>query len=326
MTIASSHITFIVAEPGTGKTFTGDYLEKYHGFTHVDGDTPIRNLHIQRNRDMQVGWEEYKMKKKMGTSSGQDKLWQPYMQEIVDLTLEAAKTSNKVVVAKNVQYQNQRDFVLAKLKEGSGATDNNVTLLFLTMDEDVKLEGLYYRTKHQVEGNGMTLEDAMKASGVWDGEGEFSIEKFKDAVKSGLFPALSPDIDGPPSYATVLDVTVRDVTSVDAIDKALGLQRDPNVSYDEIVAALLAIDVKRDNETPYDFEVFGEISKEVKMKTEEERKLINKRRTSLMKVERKLGLTRLSVSSSSSSSSPDENGDEKLKARRNSLILTGKIE
>jgi len=42
-----------------------------------------------------------------------------------------------------------------------------------------------------------------------------------------------------------------------------------------------------------------------------------------MKVERKLGLTRLSVTSGSSSSS---SGDEKLKARRQSIILTGKIE
>jgi len=320
MTIASCHIFFINAEPGTGKTFTGDYLEKYHGFTHVDGDTPIRNLHIAKNREMQAGWEEYKMKKKIGTSSGQDKLWQPYMQELVDMTLDAAKTSDKVVLTKNVQYQNQRDFVITKLKEG-GAADNNITLVFLTMDEDVKLEGLYHRTKQQVEANGMTMEDAMKAYGVWDGEGVFSVDKFKAGTS-----ALCPDIDGPPSYAKVLDVTVRDETSLESVDKVFGLDRDWNVSYDEIVKELTAVDVKRDNDTPYDLKEMGKIDKEVKMKSKEEQELIQKRRSSLLKVERKLGLTRLSVSSTGSSSSTDENNNEKLKGRRHSLIMTGKID
>lgn len=47
-----TEIEFVViaAPSGVGKTTTGDYLEKYQGFTHVDGDFAGLNMHIPECR------------------------------------------------------------------------------------------------------------------------------------------------------------------------------------------------------------------------------------------------------------------------------------
>merc|ERR1712238_185185 len=116
------------------------------------------------------------------------------------------------------------------------------------------------------------------------------------------------------------------VTALDATDQGLGLtKRNPEVySYETIVTTLLERDQKRDAETPYDQEEWAAIDKELlQEKTETEREQIQQRRSSLRSVERQFGLTRLSASSSTSNTS---NGDGTLKTRRQSLILTGKIE
>jgi len=311
MTIASSDIFFVVAGSGTGKTFTGDYLEHVHNFAHVDGDMQLRNMHIPKYRENCQGLIEASKNK----DDPDGVLWQPYFQELVDQTLKAAITFDKVVLTFACSEQKHRDFVMTKLKEGGA---DNPTMVFLTINEDVKLEGLYHRSKRQVEAAGMTLSGWMKSKG-WEGEGEPSIEDFKLCYKQLTEESEKGDgikFDDPPSYATVVDVTSRDITSMDATEKVFGVTRNPDLSYESIVNEVLEMDRKRDEETPYDMEEWEEIEKELKEKTEAEREQIKKRRSSLMSVERKLGLTRLSASS----------GDGKLKARRQSLIMTGKIE
>jgi hypothetical protein len=110
---------------------------------------------------------------------------------------------------------------------------------------------------------------------------------------------------------------------LDRVDEARGLQqRDSNLLYEAVVEKVLVIDHKRDEETPYDADWYTELSKEIENKTEEERQLIQKRRSSLTTLARTLGSARLSDTNSSSSSSV---GVEKFKARRQSLIMTGNI-
>jgi hypothetical protein len=55
-------------------------------------------------------------------------------------------------------------------------------------DQDDKLEGLYYRTKHQAEAGGVKLEDTMICIFGWKGEGEITIGEFKQFMStSGQF-------------------------------------------------------------------------------------------------------------------------------------------
>ena len=275
----------------------------------------VRNIHIPQYRENFKGFLEARKNK-----HGNDEVWQPFFQELVDQTLEAATTSNKVVLTFATPQQKHRDFVMTKLAEGGA---ENTRMVVLTINEDVKLEGLYHRSKRQFKAADIDFGDGLRSMG-WEGEDEPSIEDFKLFYKQFREKDDSSKFDGPPSYATIVDVTSRDVAALDATDQGLGLTRNPDLSYEAIVKKLLEMDRKRDEETPYDMEEWGVIDKELlKEKTEAEREQIKKRRSSLMSVERKFGLTRLSASSSSNNS---ENGDGKLKSRRQSLILTGKIE
>mmetsp|Transcript_40811 Transcript_40811/g.47056 ORF Transcript_40811/g.47056 Transcript_40811/m.47056 type:complete len:139 (+) Transcript_40811:234-650(+) len=132
--------------------------------------------------------------------------------------------------------------------------------------------------------------------------------------------------EDPPPHAKVVDVTSRGVAHIDGVDAALGLCRSGEESYDKIVKKVVAMDHKRDEENPYSTILVPEIEKEIKealanAKTDEEKKQIKRRASSLIKMELMTG--RLSITSNSSDSDAD-----KLKnmRRRSSLIITGKIE
>ena len=86
-------------------------------------------------------------------------MWKPFYEEIAMLTLDAAKHSDHVVLTHASYRQVYRKCVVEKLIEGGGAKRENITILQLTIDMDVKLKGLYYRTKEQCESGGITLGD-----------------------------------------------------------------------------------------------------------------------------------------------------------------------
>lgn len=321
MTNDAKTIVFCVANSGTGKTFTGDYIDVVHGYTHIDGDLPLRSGHIPKYKVL--GEKMIECFTKYVNEVGPDELWQPYMKEIAQMTLDAAKNSDRVVLTFACLKQEWRDVIMNILKNGVAEGDN-VSMLYLTIDEDVKLEGLYYRTKRQVEAVGITLEDYMKSSG-WEGEGDISLEEFKKFSKNTPGQMGYFICDDPPLYTKVVDVGGRDVTALDGVDKALGLERDPNLSYEDIVENVIALDLKRDeaNAENYDEEAvkeWMESQKEAgkgKPEMEDELEQIKKRRSSLMKVDeinRKFSDTRISDASNVS-----------VNSRRQSLIMTGNI-
>jgi len=331
MTIASSHFVYCVAMPGTGKTFTGDYLDLIHGFHHVDGDLAFRSQYTPEMREaftkMVEGIHRHPILKDfMKDVKSSDDLaeleeyWGPLFQVRVDSALEAAKTNDKVVITFADGFQVQRDFVFKKLKEGGA---KNITLLCLSMDQDKKLESLYHRTVRQAEAMGITVGDVMRLCG-WEGKGEPTMEVSKSFMSQpgAMGNCVFEDL---PSHAKIVDVTNRDVTNIDGIDAALGLFRSGEESYDEIVKQVVAMDHKRDEENPYSATLFPEIEKEVKealanANTDKERKQIKRRASSLIKLELMTG--RLSITSTSS----DSNANESENMRRSSLISTGKIE
>mmetsp|Transcript_53459 Transcript_53459/g.59704 ORF Transcript_53459/g.59704 Transcript_53459/m.59704 type:complete len:283 (+) Transcript_53459:337-1185(+) len=273
----------------------------------IEGQERHPNLKEPKSSDDLKGFEEY---------------WTPLFQVMVDSALEAAKTNDKVVITFASAFKIQRDFVMNKLKEGGA---KHVTLLYLDMNEDKKIEGLYHRSVIQARAAGVSLVDWVRVLG-YDGDGDdLSMDEFKSFMYNGGKLNMTL-FDSPPSYAAVVDVTGRDVTAIDGVDAVLGLQRSGEESYDEIVKKVVARDHKRDAETPYSIELFPEINAEVaealaNAKSEEEKKQIKRRASSLIGME--LMMNRLSITSTSSGTS---NMSDKVRGmRRSSLIKTGKI-
>ena len=279
-----------------------------------------------------------------------EQYWQPFNQVQVDSALRAAKTHEKVVITFAQSNQIIRDYVMSKLKEGAAA---KVTMLYLTIDQDTKLEGLYYRSVQQAKSVGVSLSDYCKGFGLdWTEDRDPTLDEFKPLMgakgKTGNI-----HFDPPPSYAKVVDVSSRDETSMDVIDAALGLHRASvcTESYDTIVTKVRAIDTHRDEDTPYCWAIFPELEKEItealaSAKTEEEKVQIKRRASSIVQFE-KHNIGRLSIASALSDMvlGEDEAGDgdgdygddsknkttadaamQLRKNRRVSFIQTGKVE
>jgi len=169
--------------------------------------------------------------------------WSPYFEEIANQTLKAAKTCDNIVITHATLRTTWRDFFMQKLEEG-GILKENISMLYLTIEEDVKLEGLYYRTKRGAEATGKTLEEHLRLYHGWKGEGIISFTEYKLFCKThGQFGSYV--CQDPPPYAKVVDVTSRDEAATDAIEQALGLRKQTTDSYKCIVAKIAAIDNKR---------------------------------------------------------------------------------
>jgi hypothetical protein len=287
----------------------------------------MRCIHIPKNKKLFSGFMEVGIKYRTNPQDAPVVLWQPYFQDLVDNTLDAAKTSDNVVVTFAANQQVYVDFVMKKLKEG-GADANNTKLMFLTMNEDVKLKGLYSRFSRQAEAGGITKEDLFRTIG-WEGVAgsECTLDIFMKWRKDKKSNDDKAPFDPPPSYAIIVDVSTRDVLHLDNVDNALGLQRNTNLLYEDIVMDVLAIDHKRDEDNPYDMIGWKELSNEIKNRSDEERQQIKKRHSSLIELERALGETRISISDDDAGSvGSSSDSDSNARRRRQSLIMTGKIE
>ena len=253
--IANAEIVYVVAPSGCGKSFTGDALAYLHGYEHVDGDYPLKHAAISaRNKELGYGFLK-SFQTCLGNEEESDDVWTPFYEEIATLTLQAAKTSSKVVLSHASYRQAYRECVVNKLIEG-GAKRENIKVLELRIDPDVKLTGLYYRTKDEVENAGMTMADTFKRKG-WDGNGPFTVDEYKIFIKKKYPKNAGNDNmeEMPDGYGTIIDVSSRDMTCIDRVEKVLGLDaKDRNVeyqkfaSYDEFRNKIQEFDQARDRE------------------------------------------------------------------------------
>jgi len=315
MTIESAQIVYVVAPSGAGKSFTGDYLDVVHGFEHVDGDGPAKSCALPKYREMTKGF--------LASSRGSvpREMWSPYFEEIAKQAVEAAKDHDKVVLTHATSKEPHRELVISKIVEG-GVSLDQITIVELTIDPVVKARGFYYRTKRQAEQNGMSVSE------VCDFEGELTVEIFIELclkMEEGVL-ALFDDCPN----AKKVDVSGRDISHCDAIDKALELTRSKEWTYETICEKVLPLDVERDEE----FIVSGSrdeldtISAELNPSLaidegegEEKVKEMKKRRSSLVQID--LDLMR---DFSQTSIEMTEEAAERRASRRVSLIKTGKID
>ena len=327
-------IIFVVAPSGCGKSFTGDYLSLLHDFHHVDGDFPIKHCHVVKYQQMVYNmFKDGVLNTIRKQEDGPTELWQPYLDEIVQLTLDAATaattTSDTIVLTFASYRQTYRNYVVTKLVKG-GVLRKNITVLQLTINLDVKLEGLYHRSKRQIEESGMTIGDVMRLHG-WEGEGEISCAEYIECKKKIDPIAGNDDIfqDLPQGYGKMVDVSGRDMTHLDGVDEALGIvgkrNKNKSLTFDEIREKVQALDVQRDKEwiAKGGQEIIDNYLKEIMEDgtddgggndTEEQ----SRRRSSLASIEYEM--QRASLGSTN-----DDNTNKSRNARRTSLIKTGKI-
>ena len=215
--------------------------------------------------------------------------WGPYFVEIARRTVDAAKDHDKVVLSHATYKEEARDVVIEKIVEG-GVPRDHITVIELTIDPIVKARGLYYRSKRQCEQYGISMEDACKGHIEWEGD-KLTEEKFiKAVVPEGGNP--NPGYEDCP-IAKKADVSGRDISHCDNVDKALELTRSLDWTYESICAKVFPLDKERDAEwvATGSMEEFQKISAEVATNpaikddakdTEEVKELKKKRRSTLI--------------------------------------------
>ena len=246
---SNTQFVFCVAVPGCGKTFTGDYLSLEHNYSHIDGDEPLRTC---RRKDITWNFmKAYQLYVEPSDEDGPEHLWQPYMAEIAMQALDAADTSDKVVLTFAAFRQSFREYVINTWID-CGVPPENITLLQLTIDIDVKLNSLYHRLKRDHEAVGSSIEKYLKAYG-WNGEGELSCDEFIQYVKKtnlmrwGERSACWEEIPSDYKYLKTVDVSGRDIRCLDTIDEAINIsgERSCKSSFGNIRDKIKSIDDKR---------------------------------------------------------------------------------
>ena len=214
------------------KSFTGDYLQVVHGYKHVDGDGPLKHCatdpkYLEMTRNMfSCG----------SVPNPARELWVPYFEEIGKRTVDAAKDHDKVVLSHATYQQEPRDVVIETIVKG-GVPRENLTILELAIDKTVKFRYLYHRTKRQFEEQGgITMEELCKGSLEWEGE-ELTEEKYVKAMMDN--DAKNDDGWEDCPAAQKADVSGRDISHCDNVDKALGLTRSGEWTYQSICDEVL---------------------------------------------------------------------------------------
>merc|ERR1719230_326065 len=250
-------IVYVVGKSAAGKTFSGDYFSLVHGYTHIDGDGPVKKQHQSRKfktistnfyKAVQVHWPK--------NQDGDATLWRPYMDELVEQTLEATKDHNKVVLTHATYRQNIRDYVIEQLQKQQPYA--NITVIELKTDVAVEREAIYYRNKKLASKGLPTMEDQMRAMG-WKIEGRLKKRVFIKFYAKYLevpYEHHSNEKSKKAYNFSVIDVSKRDVTHFRQLDKAIG-HRDNNnsnsllsssSSYDNICDQIKKMSAQREKE------------------------------------------------------------------------------
>ena len=224
-------IVWITAWSGVGKTTTGDYLSKYHGWHHLDGDDDFRKLDVPEVKKAVDGvgkaFNDFWFKGK----SAPNELWHPFHTRLVNRCLDASKEHDKVVVSFAVYNRQVRDFLRDHLCK-------EISLLFLHLDcnLDIVVKGALARVEEYLKMPNVnkSIDEWWNSSeamvGKFEGDcfqemyGKYSYDNFKrmqlDKFLSGMQP-LEEDEQG-----LVLDVSARDNSVFQDVSNILGLPNE----------------------------------------------------------------------------------------------------
>ena len=132
----TQEFVWLLAVPGVGKTFTGDYLEEYHDYLHVDGDWPVLSPDASIKKmvaDMVPVYYNYWCKRLDSGRDHRDK-WQPVYELVVGSMVQAAasmalqsadaNTARRTIVVSNAAPAGEiRHFVRKRIAEAAAANE-----------------------------------------------------------------------------------------------------------------------------------------------------------------------------------------------------------
>jgi gluconate kinase len=177
-------IVWLSGNSGSGKTFTGDYLERCAGFKHIDGDelywstTPEeKGLFANLVKAFDFWFE--------GTPAPAE-LWQPYFDTVIARVRAAAAAHDRVCVSLTVYHRETRDFLRARLPDH--------TFIVLRVSAPELIRRARVRFAEYAKARGQPFERAFEeAHGL--SAGAFTDADFEartTAIMRGLQP-LAPD-------------------------------------------------------------------------------------------------------------------------------------
>lgn len=330
--IESTQFVHVVALSGVGKTFTGDYLEAIQGWKHVDGDIIGKTQHLNEYYKKLMKFIEGMYLNEIMVEFDKKEFFQPFFFELTRLLLEGAKESNKVVLSHATFKPEQRLFVRETLIK-AGAKEENITAVFLDIDCDVHDKSAWKRWIYQAECAGCSLEDFFKNFLRTEGIVDFDtwVTKWQDGFNRNHY---TPPQESERPYK-VVDVSARDITVLDSIDKTLGIEntRPNDLTYEEMQEKIADVDKKRDKELLAGAMESTIATKEEKELAKADPKKYMARRSSLLEADKFDAIRKLSGMSGDS----DDDGAEgsrrfsatsvsSNKARRQSFLETGKFD
>jgi len=301
----------MVASSGVGKTFSGDYLEAIRGWKHIDGDIILKQS--ESNPEYKDAMEQLTSWWVDKAAQGEEYVdtggWKAHFKILARLTLEGARDSDTVVVT-YVAYKSQWRAAFRQYLIDAGAKD--VSTVVLHCDFDALMQAVWKRTNRLADQAGTTVEELMKTfhhPGVVDFDSFVKFEK-------DYFPEFDEPDESEQPYK-ILDVTAKDVTVMDSLDEAFGIEKNKSrgdLTYEEMVEKIQAIDAKRDQAFLDSKNDAIEDSEAVKEMAKSEPQKLAARRSSLLLGEKlvlKDDVTRSAAS---------------MRRRHSSFITTGKCE
>ena len=252
--------------------------------------------------------------------------FQSYMTIIANHTLEAAKDSNRVVLTHASYTEQQRLFLREMLLE-AGARSENINVVFLHCDRDVHYEGAWKRWNHLVAASGCTLNQFFKSLGYPNVVDYNSFCQFQDF----FFSHWQGPQDSERPYE-VVDVTSRDISVLDSIDKVLGIQdtRPKDMTYKEMEDKIKAIDQKRDKEFGAKLAARFNASEKEKELAKTEPNKYAARRSSLVEGDKFAAMSLKDYDYDDDDDEDDDDDDDDdsrpPKSRRQSFLETGKFD
>ena len=117
----------------------------------------------------------------------------------------------------------------------------------MSIDEEIKLRGLYHRSKRLAEQNGITLEELRPTLLEYIEEDVLTEETYIKAMLGFQAKSTVCAFEDCP-MAMKVDVTGRDITHCNNLDEALDLTRSADWTYESILEKVLPLDVARDKE------------------------------------------------------------------------------
>lgn len=214
----------------SGKTWLGDFLQCYHGYTHVEGD---RRLFVERDSEVSLNivkaFYEYWF---LGKEAPLE-LWVEYFQQLVDEASDALKKDpdSNVVISFSTYPCVVRDFLRTEIKKKIG---KELTFVALDVSFDEYVKRNIVRFKDFVKNSGKSLEEQWESNEKMKKIGSYSEDNLvKYFTDENLVRGMEPlDKNNPNNHTINANENHRHV--VPEISRILNLPVVENVDVEKV--------------------------------------------------------------------------------------------